>query len=186
MILTKIAEGSRHLTSVRLLAPHLRPDDYRELLDEASGKTKQEVKEQVAALAPRPDIPMTVRWLAEPATAPQTSTATPASPPPAPRLEMTPLSPGRCQLAFAANRSTYDKFVLIKDVERRKNGATDRPRPGERCQYFSSILRMCPSVDPTFWTVWMVASLQANVPAFRCRTSGWPPSVVTFAAQSVK
>jgi hypothetical protein len=67
---------------------------------------------------------------------------------------MTPLSPGRCSLEFTANRSTYDKFqqardllshairdrdpgevldraltLLIKDVERKKNGATDRPRP---------------------------------------------------------
>ena len=79
----------------------------------------------------------------------------PALPPPAvPRLIMTPLSPGRCELRFTANRSTYDKFeqarhllshavrdrdpgevldraltLLIKDIERRKNGATDRPRP---------------------------------------------------------
>jgi hypothetical protein len=165
LILTKIAEGSLHLTSVRLLAPHLRPDNYQELLDEASGKTKQEVKEQVAALAPRPDTPMTVRWLAEPA-APPPSTAPVASPPPgltapasppppsAPRLEMTPLSPGRCRLALTVNRSTYDKFeqardllshairdrdadevldraltLLIRDIERKKNGATDRPRP---------------------------------------------------------
>jgi hypothetical protein len=174
LILTKLAEGSLHLTSVRLLAPHLRPDNYQELLDEASGKTKQEVKEQVAALAPRPDTPMTVRWLAEPTTALQPSIAPAASPtpapsapasprPPAPRLEMTPLSPGRCRLAFTANRGTYDKFeqardllshairdrdpgevldraltLLIKDVERRKHGVTDRPRrsrgtkPGSR------------------------------------------------------
>ena len=67
---------------------------------------------------------------------------------------MTPLSPGRCELRFTANRSTYDKFeqarhllshavrdldpgevldraltLLIKDIERKKNGATDRPWP---------------------------------------------------------
>src|SRR5207245_3834729 len=70
------------------------------------------------------------------------------------RLIMTPLSPGRCELRFTANRSTYDKFeqarhllshairdrdpgqvldraltLLINDIERKKNGATDRPRP---------------------------------------------------------
>src|SRR5438034_1124078 len=87
--------------------------------------------------------------------------ATATWPPPAlsapayvPRLTMTPLSPGRCELRFTANRSTYDKFeqardlmahairdrdpgevldraltLLIKDIERKKNGATDRPRP---------------------------------------------------------
>jgi hypothetical protein len=66
---------------------------------------------------------------------------------------MTPLSPGRCELRFTANRSTYDKFerardplshavrdrdpgevldraltLLIRDIERKKNGVTDRPR----------------------------------------------------------
>ena len=164
LILTKLAEGSLHLTSVRLLAPQLRPDNYQELLDEASGKSKREVKEQVAALAPRPDTPLAVSWLPDP-TPPQRSLAAtassppalsaPASPPPAiPRLIMTPLSPGRCELRFTANRSTYDKFeqarhllshavrdrdpgevldraltLLIKDIERKKNGATDRPRP---------------------------------------------------------
>jgi hypothetical protein len=172
LILTKLAEGAVHLTSVKLLAPHLRPENHGELLDAASGKTKLEVKELVAALAPRPDTPMTVRWLPEPSTAsgaqpsvaslvsaPATSAPPPAisappPPPPAPRLQMTPLSPGRCELCFTANRSTYDKFerardllshavrdrdpgeildraltLLIKDAERKKNGATDRPRP---------------------------------------------------------
>jgi hypothetical protein len=39
---------------------------HQELLDEASGKSTREVKEQVAALAPRPDTPLRVRWLPEP------------------------------------------------------------------------------------------------------------------------
>jgi hypothetical protein len=179
LILTKLAEGAVHLTSVKLLAPHLRPENHRELLDAASGKTKLEVKELVAVLAPRPDTPLTVHWLpvAAAATAAQPSLASVVSapvtpmpaaaisaPPPspcpaAPRLQMTPLSPGRCELRFTANRSTYDKFerardllshavrdrdpgeildralsLLIKDVERKKNGATDRPRPGRGTQ----------------------------------------------------
>jgi hypothetical protein len=169
VILAKLAEGAVHMTSVRLLAPHLRPENYQELLDAASGKTKQEVKELVSALAPRPDAPMTVRWLEQPVTglqplvspsassapSPLPAVSAPASPPraAAPRLEMTPLSPGRCRLALTANRSTYEKFeqardllshairdrdpgevldraltLLIKEVERKKHGATDRPR----------------------------------------------------------
>src|SRR5207247_4313045 len=127
IILEKLAEGSLHLATVRLLAPQLRADNHQELLDEASGKTTREVKEQVAALAPRPDTPMTVRWLPEPATATPPSTApaasptpapsAPASPPPAvPRLVVTPLSPGRCELRFTANRSTYDKFQQARDL----------------------------------------------------------------------
>jgi len=162
LILTKLAEGSLNLTNVRLLAPQLRPDNYQDLLDEASGKSKREVKEQVTALAPRPDTPLRVRWLSDPS--PQTiapaatphpaTSASPSPPPPRPRLKMTPLSSTRCTLEFTANRSTYDKFeqardllshavrdrdpgevidraltLLIKDIERKKNGATDRTRP---------------------------------------------------------
>ncbi|HEY3122066.1 MAG TPA: hypothetical protein VGL15_15680, partial [Vicinamibacteria bacterium] len=44
IILEKLAEGSLHLTTVRLLAPQLRPDNHQELLDEASGKSTREVK----------------------------------------------------------------------------------------------------------------------------------------------
>jgi hypothetical protein len=63
VILDMLAEGSVNLTAVRLLAPHLTPSNYREVLDSARGKRKPEVEEIVATLSPRPDVPASVRRL---------------------------------------------------------------------------------------------------------------------------
>jgi hypothetical protein len=56
MILGLIADGSVHLTAVKLLAPHLTPENHRHVLDSARGKTKAEVEKIVARLAPQPDV----------------------------------------------------------------------------------------------------------------------------------
>jgi len=61
VILEMLGEGTIHLTAVRLLAPHLTPENHLEVLYSARGKTKQQVQEIVARLAPRPDVPCTVR-----------------------------------------------------------------------------------------------------------------------------
>ena len=58
-----LADGSLHLTAVRLLARHLTPSNHVAVLQSARGKTKFEVEEIVAALAPRPDVPCSVRRL---------------------------------------------------------------------------------------------------------------------------
>jgi hypothetical protein len=63
VILDMLAEGSVNLTAVRLLAPYLTPGNHREVLDAARGKRKPEVEEIVARLAPRPDVPRSVRRL---------------------------------------------------------------------------------------------------------------------------
>jgi hypothetical protein len=52
------------LTAVRLLSPHLTPENHRDLLASARGKRKLQVQEMVAALAPRPDVPSSVRRVA--------------------------------------------------------------------------------------------------------------------------
>ena len=61
VILEMLAEGAVHLTAVRRLAPHLTPENHVEVLQSAKGKTKHEVEEIVARLAPRPDVPCSVR-----------------------------------------------------------------------------------------------------------------------------
>ena len=53
-----LAEGAVHLTAVRRLAPHLTPENHVEVLQSARGKTKREVEEIVARLAPQPDVPV--------------------------------------------------------------------------------------------------------------------------------
>lgn len=64
-ILTKIADGDLTLTAVVILAPHLHSGNGRQLLAAAEGKRTREIEAIAAELAPRPDVPDTVRALSE-------------------------------------------------------------------------------------------------------------------------
>jgi hypothetical protein len=63
VVLSMLAEGSIHLTGVKRLGPHLTAGNHREVLESARGKSKAEVLEIVARLAPLPDVPSSVRRL---------------------------------------------------------------------------------------------------------------------------
>jgi hypothetical protein len=89
-ILDALASGDVSLTSVRLLAPHLTPENHRDVLGRASGRRRPEIEALVAELAPRPDVPTSVRKLPAPS-----SVVTPSVPtalPPAP-VESSPGGP---------------------------------------------------------------------------------------------
>ncbi len=53
-ILEHLAEGKSSLSSLGVLAAHLSEENVEGLLEQAEGKTKEEVKEIVAALRPKP------------------------------------------------------------------------------------------------------------------------------------
>src|SRR5688572_12665063 len=72
MILSALAEGTLNVTTVRLLARRLTPDNHEALLAAASGRSKREVEELVARHYPQPDVPSSVRKL--PTRPPDTST----------------------------------------------------------------------------------------------------------------
>jgi len=131
VILERLAEGSVNLTTVRLLAPHLTPDNYRGVLESARGKRKSEVEEIVAKLSPRPDVPPSIRKLPEtrPASlsplAPLDSSAPLAPalptlplPPPASSAGVTPLAPDRYKLQLTIGGETLEKLRLAKDMLR--------------------------------------------------------------------
>src|SRR6267142_6511591 len=63
VILDHLASGALSLTTVRLLRPHLTPENYEAVLAEASGRSRQDILELLARLAPRPDVPSSVRKL---------------------------------------------------------------------------------------------------------------------------
>ena len=139
VILEWLAAGSVNLTAVRLLAPHLTPENHRSALESARGKKKGEVEEIVARLSPRPDIAASVRKLAasQPASplaegfesaghmAPLPEAGRPAPAPPARLLlgqaksgEVTPLSPDRYKLQVTIGGATLEKLRLAKDMLR--------------------------------------------------------------------
>lgn len=71
-----LVDGSLSLTTVRLLAPHLRRENHEELLAAASGHGKEDVEELLARFFPRPDVPASVRKLPSRPVPPQAESAT--------------------------------------------------------------------------------------------------------------
>ena len=92
VILERLAQGAVNLTTVSLLAPHLTPANHLEALESARGLRKSEVEELVARLAPKPDVPASLRKLPAPQSAEPQAPAHPGVPAPA-AAESSPASP---------------------------------------------------------------------------------------------
>ena len=54
MLLTMLADGRLHLTGIAMLAPHLTRANRDGLLERASHRSKRQIEELIAELAPRP------------------------------------------------------------------------------------------------------------------------------------
>src|SRR5262245_47215063 len=65
ILLDMLADGRLHLSGIAKLEPILTPENREPLLARATHKTKREIEEMVAALAPRPDAPSVIRKLPE-------------------------------------------------------------------------------------------------------------------------
>jgi hypothetical protein len=65
-ILQLVAQGALNLSGIKLLGPHLTPDNHLALLEQARGKGKREVELLVATIAPNPDVPNRIRKVPEP------------------------------------------------------------------------------------------------------------------------
>jgi HNH endonuclease len=65
-ILDGLADGSLNMTTVRLLAPHLTPENSRDVLTRAAGRSKREIQALVASLAPKPDVAPSIRKMPAP------------------------------------------------------------------------------------------------------------------------
>jgi hypothetical protein len=127
VIVGRLSEGSVNLTTVRLLAPHLTPDNHQDVLESARGKRRAQVEEIVAGLWPWPDVPPSIRRLPSPKPAvpsPEPLAAAgvvPSFPPPpaaARPASVTPLSPARYKLQLTIGGETLDKLRLAKDMLR--------------------------------------------------------------------
>src|SRR6185295_3731396 len=70
VLLTMLADGRIHLTAIVNLAPHLRLENRDWLLERATHRSKRQVLELIAEIAPRPDVPATVRKVRERRTLP--------------------------------------------------------------------------------------------------------------------
>jgi len=62
-ILDSLRSGRVHMTGLRLLAPHLNPENVGDVLAEAAGKSTRQIEELIARLAPKPPVPTVIRKL---------------------------------------------------------------------------------------------------------------------------
>jgi hypothetical protein len=138
VVFERLQSGDLNLNAVRLLAPHLTAENHREALDSARGKNKLQVEEIAARLAPRPDVPPSIRKLPawKPHALPPTSASaivsasTPAGGPPvsappslgplSPRTsaQVEVLSPDRYRVQVTIGGVTLEKLQLAKDMLR--------------------------------------------------------------------
>jgi hypothetical protein len=140
-ILDLLASGDMSLTSVRLLGKHLTPENHRAVLERARGRSRDEIEVLVAELAPRPDVPATVRKLptctAPPAAPTVLEMAAPAAPsvpsgpeltpPPSPapfvpnpRPIIQPTAPARYRVQFTIGEATHEKLRRLQALLRRE------------------------------------------------------------------
>ena len=57
MLLTMLGDGRLHLTGIAKLAPHLTRENRDALLKRATHRSKRQIEELIAEIAPRPDVP---------------------------------------------------------------------------------------------------------------------------------
>jgi hypothetical protein len=126
-VLDFVRSGQVHLTGLRLLAAHLDDDNLENMLASAVGKTKREVEELVARLAPQPHVPPSIRKLPERAPAaaepPPLLSPTPSvAPPPAVQAEVKPLAAEAYKVAFTADRALKAKLERAEELMRHRVG----------------------------------------------------------------
>jgi hypothetical protein len=126
-IIDALRLGQVHLTGLRLLVPHLKPHNVREILAEAAGKSKRQIEKLVARLAPQPDVPSDVRKLparssnATSQAALPIQAATPFHPKPQQhRAIVAPLSENTYKIQFTASQALHDKLRRAEDLLRHR------------------------------------------------------------------
>jgi 5-methylcytosine-specific restriction endonuclease McrA len=138
VIIDLLASGQVTLTAVRLLGRHLTPDNHQAVLAKARGRSRQQIEGLVAELAPRPDVPTSMRKLPTftptshlPATPAAVATGLPAEPTPAATLSpatfvatrrpiIQPTAPERYRVQFTIGQETHEKLRRVQALLRRE------------------------------------------------------------------
>jgi hypothetical protein len=138
VLLEAIADGRLHLTGAVFLAPYLRTENFKELIESAAHKTKAEIELLIAQRFPRSDLASRVRAI--PAPTPKIPSApemvpervvaahvekgpvfpaevVPEPPPPSPSLaRVMPLAPQRFAFQTTIGQTTHSKLQAIQDL----------------------------------------------------------------------
>jgi hypothetical protein len=137
ILLTMLADGRLHLTAIDKLGPHLTRENRDGLLERATHRSKRQILELIAEIAPRPDVPVVMRKLPERRTLPTAGllvgpnrgdgpilevrpdgvgvpAAGASAPPVAAPVLVQPLSPGRYKIQFTASVEFHDKLERLQ------------------------------------------------------------------------
>jgi hypothetical protein len=79
VILEMLGDGRLHLSGIAKLVPHLTAENAADLLGRAAHRSKCQIEELVAKLAPRPDVPAVIRRLPERVLLPEAAQTRPDS-----------------------------------------------------------------------------------------------------------
>ncbi len=126
-LLDAIEAGRIHLSSLVQLRDLLTEDNVADLVAAVSGKSKREVLELVARLAPKPDVDPSIRRLPEQGALTPPSAA-PSPPPPVQRkassakpASLAPLSEGRYKVEFTADAALCAEIDRARALMRHRN-----------------------------------------------------------------
>ena len=132
VILTMLEDGRIHLCGIGVLSKHLTDTNYEGVLATAAHKSKTELEELVAELAPKPDVPPTVRKRPQPRAKPNPPSSSSESRPdageqetpaarvdvrpakPEPPASVEPLAPARYKVTFTASAELRDKLRRLQ------------------------------------------------------------------------
>jgi 5-methylcytosine-specific restriction endonuclease McrA len=126
-LLTLLADGRLHLRGIAELAPQLTEANCDDLLARAAHKTKAQIKELVAEIAPKPDVAPTTRKLPvrqpRPVVTPERQLCRdrvgspqrpkPVAAPPPKRAVVEPLAPTRYKVQFTASAELHEKLERL-------------------------------------------------------------------------
>ena len=130
-LLGRIERGELHLSTLVLLRPHLDERNVEELADAVVGKTKRQVEELLARLAPKPDVPSVIVELGAPSNDAGASffSGSEAGPAPSvsstPRARIEPLSEARYGVQLTASAELKAKLERACDLMRHRNPRGD-------------------------------------------------------------
>ncbi len=137
VLLEMLSEGRLHLSGIDLLAPHLTEANRNVLLCRAAYQSKRKIQELVAEIAPKPDVPGSMRKRPAPRRKSQSAAADQLGPdpvgpsttpaptrpeqPPKPSAErpaVEPLAPERYKVQFTASAELHDKLERLQALLR--------------------------------------------------------------------
>ena len=131
VILTMLEDGRLHLCGIGVLSKNLSDANYEDVLARATHKSKRELEKLVAELAPKPDVPPTIRKRPQrkakaapselsnelcPGRVEQNAPPVQPAPPAAPEKPATvePLAKSRYKVEFTASEELRDKLKRLE------------------------------------------------------------------------